>query len=140
MCQITRVLPKHACPGPATGCGSPKAKFHRKVLLARAQFAVTGPAWAQPLPVGDEITPLLKATGAMYLLGAYSCSLIMLGYNFQVHPSFYDYGCGVMNHPRAPEHVRGDPELQAEFPARELPGFCGRLVWFGENLPRLTSA
>jgi hypothetical protein len=112
----------------------------RKVLLARAQFAATGPAWGQPLPVGDEITPLLRATGPMCLLGHYACSLMMMNYDFRTHPSFYDYGCGVMGHPRAPEHVRSDLGLQAEFPAKELPGLCGRLVWFGENLPRLTGS
>jgi hypothetical protein len=45
-----------------------------------------------------------------------------------------DPGCGVMAHPSAPNHVRDDPELQAEFPARALPGLCGRLVWSGERL------
>jgi hypothetical protein len=64
----------------------------------------------------------------------------MLNYDFRTHPSFHDFNRGVMAHPRAPEHVRNDPELRAEFPARELPGLCGRLVWFGENLPRRTGA
>ena len=109
----------------------------RRVLRARALFAQAAPAWA-PLPVGDEITPLLRATGAMCLLGHYACSLLMMSYDYLGHPTFYDYGAGVMAHPRAPSHVRDDVELQAEFPARELPGLCGRLVWFGENLPRLS--
>jgi hypothetical protein len=113
----------------------------RKVLQARAHFAATGPAWAQPLPVGDEISPLLRATsGPMCLLGHYACSLMMMSYDYLGHPQPFDYFCGVMAHPRAPDHIRDDPELRCEFPAKGLPGLCGRLVWFGENLPRLTSA
>jgi hypothetical protein len=108
----------------------------RNVLRARALFAQAAPGWA-PLPVGDEITPLLHATGGMCLLGHYACSLMMLNYDYLGHPSFYDYGCGVLAHPRAPNHVRDDPELQAKFPARELPGLCGRLVWFGEHSNKL---
>ena len=40
-----------------------------------------------------------------------------------------------MAHPRAPDCVRNDVELQAEFPAKDLPGLCGRLIWYGESLP-----
>jgi hypothetical protein len=30
--------------------------------------------------------------------------------------------------------VRDDIELQAEFPAKELPGLSSRMLWFGERL------
>ena len=93
------------------------------VLRARAWHAVKGPAWAQPLPVGDEISPLLGATGAMCLLGNYSCSLMMMSYDYLGHPSFFDYGCGVMAHPHAPDHIRDDPELRCEFPPRNCRGW-----------------
>ena len=99
-------------------------------------FARDAPAWAIPLPVGDEICPLLRSTsGPICLLGHYACSLMMMSYDYSAHPSLSVFGCGVMAHPSAPDHVRDDPELQAEFPAKELPGLCGRLVWFGESLP-----
>ena len=65
---------------------------------------------------------------------------MMMSYDYSGHASFFDYGCGVMAHPRAPDHVRDDPELQAEFPAKELPGLSGRLVWYGESLPRLSAS
>jgi hypothetical protein len=107
----------------------------RTVLLARAWFAQAGPAWAQPLPIGDECVPLSRATGAMYLLGAYAFSLQLRHYDFQTHPSFSTFGRGVMAHPRAPDHVRDDLELQEEFPAKELPGLSARLIWYGEHLP-----
>ena len=81
------------------------------------------PVWANPLPVGDEISPLLRSTsGPMSLLGYYACSLMMASYDYPGHASFFDYGCGVMVHSSAPDHVRDAPELQAEFPAKELPG------------------
>jgi hypothetical protein len=101
----------------------------REVLHARAWFAATGPAWAQPLPTGPECSPLFQARGAMHLLGRFSCSLWMLSYDYRVHPDFQAYGCGVMAHPHCPDHVRDDPQLQAEFPAKPLPGLCNRLMW-----------
>jgi len=60
---------------------------------------------------------------------------MMMGYDYLGHPSIFVYGSGVMAHPCAPDHVRNDPELRCEFPARELPGLCSRLVWLGESLP-----
>ena len=110
----------------------------RRVLSAVALHARAAPVWANPLPVGDEISPLLRSTsGSMCLLGYYACSLMMASYDYPGHASFFDYGCGVMVHSSAPDHVRDAPELQAEFPAKELPGLSGRLVWYGESLPRL---
>ena len=70
----------------------------------------------------------------MRLLGAYAFSLQMLDYDFVEHPSFFDFGCGVMALPGAPKDIRDDPELQVEFPVKALPGLCGRLIWFGERL------
>jgi hypothetical protein len=40
----------------------------------------------------------------------------------------------MMAHPDAPEHVRNDMDLQAEFPAKELRGLSSRMIWFGERL------
>jgi hypothetical protein len=70
----------------------------------------------------------------MHVLGCYSCSLQMMNYDYVGHPRFHAFACGMMAHPAAPEHVRNDPELQAEFPARPLPGLSGRMIWFGESL------
>jgi hypothetical protein len=67
--------------------------------------------------------------------GAYAFSLQLRHYDFQTHPSFSTFGRGVMAHPRAPDHVRDDLELQEEFPAKELPGLSARLIWYGEHLP-----
>jgi hypothetical protein len=99
-----------------------------RLLQARAWFATAGPAWAQPLPLGDEewMTLIHHGRGAMYLLGLYSVSLQECRYDYIKHPSFHAFGCGMMAHPDAPEHVRGDAALAAEFPAKPLPGLGGR--------------
>lgn len=107
----------------------------RTVMEARAWFSQTGPAWAQPLPIGDERSPLLRATGALFLLARYSFSLELMGYDYLGHPPFATFCAGAIAHPRAPAHVRDDLELQVEFPAKTLPGLGGSLVWFGESLP-----
>jgi hypothetical protein len=105
----------------------------RRAYEARAMFAMENPDWA-PLPLGDECYPFLRATGGMYVLGHYAFSLQLLSYDYVGHPRFYNFACGVLAHPSAPEHVRNDIELQIEFPAEELPGLCGRMIWFGGSL------
>jgi hypothetical protein len=107
----------------------------RKAFEAKAAFAIGGPAWGQPLPLGEECYPLLKAKGPLHLVGLFAFSLQLLDYDYQTHPQFFDYAAGVMAHPAAPADVKGDPELMAEFPAKELPGLGGRMMWLGESLP-----
>jgi hypothetical protein len=112
----------------------------RAALDAKVWFSEHGPDWANPLPMGAECAALFRARGPLYLLGAYAFSLQMLNFDFRTHPTFHAFGCGAMALPNTPKHVRCDPELLSEFPPNPLPGLCDRLVWFGENLPRLTSA
>jgi hypothetical protein len=105
----------------------------RKAFESRAMFAVEYPAWS-PLPLGSECNALIRATGALHLLGLYSFSLQLMGHNYFSHPRFHTFACGVMAHPSAPEHVRNDIGLEEEFPAKPLLGLDGRLLWFGESL------
>jgi hypothetical protein len=108
----------------------------RKAYEARAAFALEGPTWAQMLPIFmEEIHPLQKATGAMHVLGCYASSLQLMNHDYLAHPRFPTFACGMMAHPDAPEHVRNDMDLQAEFPAKELPGLSSRMIWFGKRLP-----
>jgi hypothetical protein len=102
----------------------------RTAYEARARFALDGPAWAQPLPLGTECNAFFRARGAMHLLGLYALSLELTGFDYQGHPKFHEFGCGVMANEAAPAHVRDDPELREEFPAKPLPGLGGRLIWF----------
>jgi hypothetical protein len=104
-------------------------------LAAKLWFSEYGPRAMQPLPLGRECITLLRARGALHLLGLYGISLERSDFDFHTHPQPFDYFCGVMAHPHAPEHVRYDEELLKEFPAKELPGLCNRLVWSGEHLP-----
>jgi hypothetical protein len=104
-------------------------------LAARVWFSKHGPAWCPQLPLGFEILPLLRGGGPLHLLGRYAQSLEFMNYNYLEHPQLYPFACGVMAHPAAPEHVRDDPELLAEFPPQPLPGLSDRLLWFGERPP-----
>jgi hypothetical protein len=106
----------------------------RTALDAKVWFNEYGPDWAKPLPMGQECIALLRARGALHLLGLYAISLERAEFDYRIHPPIDVFASGVMAHPHAPDHVRYDPELQAEFPARELPGLCNRLVWSGEHL------
>ena len=109
-------------------------RMARTAFQARAAFALEGPSWAQPLPLGIEGAAFTGATGAMHVLGCYAFSLELMSHDYLGHPRFHDFACGMMAHTSAPEHVRNDLELQVEFPARELPGLDGRMLWFGERL------
>jgi hypothetical protein len=101
----------------------------RAALDAKVWFSERGPRWARPLPMGQECIALLQARGALHLLGLYGISLERSDFDFHAHPQLHDFGCGVMASPHAPDHVRDDPELRKEFPAKELLGLCSRLVW-----------
>jgi hypothetical protein len=98
-------------------------------LAARVWFAKHGPAWAPQLPLGFEIPPLLRGGGPLHLLALYAQSLEFMSYNYLEHPQLYDFSCGVMAHGAAPEPVRDDLELLAEFPPRPLPGLSARMIW-----------
>jgi len=104
------------------------------VLLARALFVNEAPDWT-PLPVGDEIPPLLRATGGLHMLGLYAHSLKTADYDYFGHPQFSVFGSGIMFHRSAPEDIREDSELKREFPPRFLPGLGPGWVWRGDTLP-----
>jgi len=105
----------------------------RAALDAKIWFSETEPDWG-PLPMGPfECGPLLHASGAPFLLGCYAFSLELNHFDYLGHPQITDFCRGAMAHPDAPDHVRNDLELRMDFPAKELPGLYGRLVWLGEK-------
>jgi hypothetical protein len=106
----------------------------RAALDAKIWFAEYGPDWAKPLPMGRERSALLRAHGALHVLGLYANSLERLDFDYHTHPQLFEFACGVMADPHAPDHVRYDPELQNEFPAKELPGLGDRFIWSNEHL------
>ncbi len=107
------------------------AGLTEKAQLARQHFAVHAPADAPPLPLGYHERESMKCTGPLgKIIGLYARSLESCGYDLEVHPSFYDYACGVMasefnGHPG----LASDPEMLRRFPPRELTGMITGLYW-----------
>ena len=100
-----------------------------RALAARAAFRETAPHWAPELPLSSaDIEKLIHCKNNWFVLvGYYARSLACA--NWGIHPTFRDYACGLMACEFAPQHLRIDPELQVEFPPRELAGFDRALCW-----------
>jgi hypothetical protein len=107
-----------------------KRMLHSAVR-ARQHFRQHGPSWAPLLPLTfDDIEQMEHdPSNRVELVGHYASSLMMQQWNLKLHPSFHDYASGVMAYKYAPEHLRNDPELMAEFSARPLAGLDKGLSW-----------
>jgi hypothetical protein len=105
----------------------------RRALAARAWFAVTGPAWAQPLPISHNVQ-YEHSGGREEMLDHFMSSLINANWDYKVHPVFFDFACGVMAHPAAPDYLREDPELLQEFPPAPLVGLSEGLGWYSPEM------
>jgi hypothetical protein len=109
----------------------------RRALAARAWFTVTGPAWAQPLPISRTDIDNVRCEcdgGREELLGHFVSSLINTNWDYRTHPVFFDFACGVMASAHAPEHLREDPELLQEFPPVPLVGLSKDLGWYSPEM------
>jgi hypothetical protein len=100
-------------------------------VRARQHFRQHGPSWAPLLPLtfADIDKMRYSPSNRIELVGHYAGSLMMQGWDLKIHPSFHDHACGVRAYKYAPEHIRNDPELAAEFPARPLSGIDLSLGW-----------
>jgi hypothetical protein len=107
----------------------------RRALTARAMFRLTGPDWAQPLPLSyeDRQLMLFKNGNRMELLWHFAESLANALWD-RTHPAFQEFGQGVMASEHAPEHLRQDPELLREFPPQPLVGLSDDLGWYSEEM------
>jgi len=107
------------------------ARLNRAGLFARAWFSRHGPAWAQPLPLNDleRIRFFLSDCLPLHLVGFYSYSLQGRDHDFRDHPLLYEHSRGVMACPYTQDYLRGDLDLLAEFPPKELPGLDERWRW-----------
>jgi hypothetical protein len=94
-------------------------------------FREHAPAWAPPLPLNfaDIERARRDESGRVNLVGHYAGSLLLLKYDYQTHPLFKDYACGLMAYPHAPDYLREDPELLSEFPPKLLVGIDAGLNW-----------
>jgi hypothetical protein len=101
----------------------------RRARCARKWFACIGPPDAQPLPLGYDERETLKRGGLSHILAWYACSLACRGYDVFEHPSFDDYGCGVMASEHCPDFIRNNEALLKRFPPRPLTGLGPALVW-----------
>jgi hypothetical protein len=100
-------------------------------LIAREHFRQDYPGWPI-LPLRDEDCEELKNADCprQNLVGYYGDSLGRSHWDLDKHPSFRDFGCGLMACAYAPEPILNDPDLQNEFPPHPLTGLCdGLLVW-----------
>jgi hypothetical protein len=107
---------------------------------AREWFARTKPADAPPLPLGYDEREALKHGGIDHIVALHARSLAGLGYDWEKHPSFYDYACGAMALGCLPSFVKNDPELKRRFPPRPLEGLSeAALCWYPPS-PRKRAA
>jgi hypothetical protein len=109
----------------------------RRALAARAWFTVTGPAWAQPLPISRSDIDNVQYEcdgGREELLGHFVSSLINANWDYRTHPVFFDFACGVMAHPATPDRLRQDAELLQEFPPKPLVGLSEDLGWYSVEM------
>lgn len=99
-------------------------------LATRKLFEKSKPSWAPALPISVIEYEKLKndESPRINLVGHYGGSLIALEWD-ERHPSFPDYGCGLMAYEHTPDHLKRDPELLEEFPPRRLDGLDRFLFW-----------
>lgn len=134
-------LPRKGCTNPVTGTSylggddpvEPQKRDARAALLARAHFALNGPADAPPLPLSHAAREDLKIGGLPHLLAWYARSWEGRDYDLVEHPSFDDFARGVMASDELDgglcEFIKKDEELLKRFPPRHLAGLGPGLRW-----------
>jgi len=93
---------------------------------ARDWLAENGPPDAPQLPLNGSDRDKIRFRGGVgSIVGYYDQSLDSLDYEFERHPSFYDYACGLM----ALDPVWADEELKRRFTPRPLDGLDRNFIW-----------
>jgi hypothetical protein len=99
-------------------------------LRAREWFAVNGPPDAPPLPLShNDVEDYRRARGLTGLVGFYARSLARLGHDVRRHPSFDDFGRGLMAIDTGAWGIEKDENLKRRFPPRPLPGMTSGAYW-----------
>lgn len=94
---------------------------------AVAWFARHAPCRYQPLPISDDEQEHALCGDVHRLLTVFfSCSLRRQGFDYVLHPGFYQYSTGLLADPYCPVPV--NPELLRDFPPRRLMGLDG-IYW-----------
>jgi hypothetical protein len=113
----------------------PQKRMARDALRAREWFAIVGPKDMQPLPISDEEIEDRKYAwdskqpSLSYILSCFGYSLWACDYNYNIHPSFEDFACGVMASEHAPDFVKKDELLRKRYAPRHLPGLNAGHCW-----------
>ncbi len=102
----------------------------KQAQRARKPFAENGSADAPPLPLDYDEREALKRGGQDHIVALFARSLAGQGYDWQKHPSFYEYACGIMASENIVPDVKNDEELKKRYPPRPLNGLSERdLCW-----------
>jgi len=100
-----------------------------RALAARQLFCETAPHGVPELPLSSaDIEKAIRSKDNLiavvgYFGRSWACA------NWGPHPTFRDYGGGLLVCEYTPQHIRTDPELQCEFSPRELKGLDRSLCW-----------
>lgn len=108
---------------------APQKRTAARALLAREWFAIYGPHDAPPLPLSDAELEDLKYTDPFsHIVECFAYSLRAHDWDFNSHPSFEDFACGVMASEHAPDLIKKADALRKRYPPRPLrylnPGNC----------------
>ena len=114
---------------------APQKRMACRALLAREKFALCGPQDAQPLPISDEeiedrkYAPGSKQPSLSYIVSCFAYSVRANNWDFNSHPSFEDFACGVMASEHAPDFVKKDEVLRKRYTPRPFPNLNPGNCW-----------
>jgi len=107
----------------------PQKQAAVRALKAREWFATHAPPDAPTLPLSYRDRERMKAGGLPHIVAWFARSLEGRDYNFDGHPPFNEYACGVMASPGTPYFIKDDRHLQTRFPPCALPGLDRHQYW-----------
>jgi hypothetical protein len=102
----------------------------RAAMIARERFNRTSPIWSPILPLRQDECKYLQNEDSAQLnvVGYYGASLRGTGWSAE-HPCFCQYVGGLLVHEHAPDYIRNDKLLRAEFLPDRLEGLDDDLTW-----------
>lgn len=109
----------------------PQKQAARGALLARAVFAIRGPADAPPLPV-DNWDKVKYKDAMNHLVAQFCVSLKAHLWDLGSHPGFELYARGVMASPYAADIVRKDDAMRRRYPPQVLNYIRPGMIWYPE--------
>ena len=125
---------------PGLDCIKRQKMLATRALEARARFSVDGPLDAQPLPLTYQEREEFKSAALYperihYIVSLFARSLAGLDYNYDKHPGWEEFACGVMASPYLASDYVDKAELSRRYPPRELPGLGPGCYWNPAYLP-----